>query len=253
MTDDLVFERAARDWLEIGPAEAPADVLQAAFFEIDTTPQEWGFRVPLMPDVMTAIGRLAGAGLTIVVLGLGVALLVPFGSAAPRMASPAASAATSASGLPAAPPLDLSARFTSARYGYSIAIDPRWATAGATTSWVGFLSDETDQDVITVGVSKVTGASQPLAAGQTLDAWLAAFPKLKSGSGCTSDPSSAWKTVGIGGVSGRFDSVCTTAQAVAAANGRVYLFTWGFGGYSYRDNMTADRFKQLLLTVQFAR
>ena len=46
MTDDLRFERLARDWLEQGPVEAPADVVRAAFIEIDTTRQERYPRIP---------------------------------------------------------------------------------------------------------------------------------------------------------------------------------------------------------------
>ena len=74
MTDDLRFERLARDWLERGPVEAPADVVQAAFIEIDTTRQE---RYPRFPWRRLTVGSAT------VATAAGVLLLVAGGALNP--------------------------------------------------------------------------------------------------------------------------------------------------------------------------
>ena len=73
MTDDLRFERLARDWLELGPSEAPPEAVQAALERINTTRQVHAVAVP------RRIGwRQPGLGVAAVVALLAVARLVPF-------------------------------------------------------------------------------------------------------------------------------------------------------------------------------
>jgi hypothetical protein len=71
MTDDLRFERLARDWLELGPFEAPPDVVQAAFVEIDTTPQERDLRVPWRFESMTRFAFMGAAAAVLIAAVLG--------------------------------------------------------------------------------------------------------------------------------------------------------------------------------------
>jgi hypothetical protein len=70
MTDDLSFERMARDWLELGPVVAPDDTVQAALLEIDITTQERDLRVPWRFPPMLRFALLGAAAATIVLLGL---------------------------------------------------------------------------------------------------------------------------------------------------------------------------------------
>ena len=126
MTDDLRFERNARDWLELGPVEAPADVIQAALFEIDTTPQERDFRIPWRFQTMPTFARAFLAAAVIVGLVAGGALFA--GSAVAPPPSPTPSPTASSAPSPTTPAdTDLSARFVSDRYGYAVC---PWARAG---------------------------------------------------------------------------------------------------------------------------
>ena len=45
MSDDQMFERNARAWLELGPTAAPEPVLEAALLEIESTTQERDLRI----------------------------------------------------------------------------------------------------------------------------------------------------------------------------------------------------------------
>ena len=73
MTDDRSFERAARSWLEIGPTQAPERAIEAAFLEIQTTPQERDWHIPWRLPTMTNPARLAAAAV-IGVLAIGGAI-----------------------------------------------------------------------------------------------------------------------------------------------------------------------------------
>jgi Tol biopolymer transport system component len=72
MTDDLSFERMARDWLELGPVVAPDDIVHAALFEIQTTTQERDLRVPWRFPTMQRIAIVAAAAAIAALLGIGV-------------------------------------------------------------------------------------------------------------------------------------------------------------------------------------
>ena len=77
MTDDLRFERLARDWLERGPVEAPPDVIEAAFMEIDTTRQERYPRVPWRRMTLGSAGVATAAAVLLLVAGGGLNRLLP--------------------------------------------------------------------------------------------------------------------------------------------------------------------------------
>jgi hypothetical protein len=107
MTHDLRFERLSRDWLELGPVEAPADVLQAAFREIATTSQERDLRVPWRFPAMTRFVLVATAVALVALLGIGAFIA---GSKPPplptppsaNVATPSPTALPSVAGSPAA-------------------------------------------------------------------------------------------------------------------------------------------------------
>ena len=185
MTDDLHFERLARDWLELGPVEAPADVVRAAFLEIDTTPQERDLRVPWSFPVMPTLARALVAAAMLVGLAAGGALflqgsnngLVPGPSSSPSASLPAPSASMS----PAAPSMSpdgtatepsqpdlppLVERLVSRAVGVSFAYPTGWTDLGF------------DDATMSVGVrlerSNFTVGFVPLAANQTADQWIEA-------------------------------------------------------------------------------
>jgi hypothetical protein len=111
MTEDLSFERLARDWLELGPLEAPSDVVQAAFLEIDKTPQERDLRVPWRFQTMNRFALLGAAAATIVAVGL-VGLLLALGPNGPAVGTgptptQSASATQSPTTSPAPSPMAL--------------------------------------------------------------------------------------------------------------------------------------------------
>ncbi len=59
--DDRSLERAARSWLENGPAQAPARAVEAALLRIETTPQERDLRIPRRFTEMSMPVRVATA------------------------------------------------------------------------------------------------------------------------------------------------------------------------------------------------
>jgi hypothetical protein len=73
MTDDRSLERAARSWLENGPAQAPDRAVEAALLRIQTTPQERDLRIPWRFPKMNTPARIAAAAV-IGVLAIGGAL-----------------------------------------------------------------------------------------------------------------------------------------------------------------------------------
>lgn len=113
MSDDRQLERAARSWLEAGPAAAPDHAVEAALLRIQTTTQERDWHVPRRDRPMTMTARLLVASIAIAVVAVGGVLdLRPGGSnvanpgPSPTQAAPSASAGTagtspSPSGAPA--------------------------------------------------------------------------------------------------------------------------------------------------------
>jgi Tol biopolymer transport system component len=75
MSEDRTFERKARAWLELGPADAPDHVVEAALLEIETTTQERDLRIPWRFPQMTTPFRLATAAV-IGVLAIGAGLML---------------------------------------------------------------------------------------------------------------------------------------------------------------------------------
>lgn len=75
MSDDRTFERNARMWLELGPADAPDRVIEAALLEIESTAQRRGLRIPWRFPTMTTPYRLAAAAV-IGVLAIGAGFIL---------------------------------------------------------------------------------------------------------------------------------------------------------------------------------
>jgi hypothetical protein len=78
MSDDQMFERKARAWLELGPTNAPDRVVQGALLEIESTRQERDFRIPWrLPSMNPLIRLMASAAAIGVALAVGAILVGP--------------------------------------------------------------------------------------------------------------------------------------------------------------------------------
>jgi hypothetical protein len=264
MTDDLRFERTARDWLELGPVGAPADVVQAALLEIETTPQERDLRVPWRIQTMPTFARALVAAAVVIGLAAGGALLLQRNDApivsTPSQSAPIASPVTSASPSTSAPasassgsladtPLD--GLFVSEKYGYSLPIGPDWAARQATFTWTGPDNSRPVIDEIDVSGTQwgVNAASQALAPGQTFADWIDLFQSPdNAASACRGGPESEWPTRQIGGRDWLWVEGCQGITAITEDGGRAYALT--FAGPNEPSADAARLFGRLLEGVQ---
>ena len=258
MTEDLRFERSARDWLELGPVEAPAGVVQAALLEIDTTSQERDLRVPWRFQTMPTLARVLIAAAVVIGLVAGGTLflqrsnqeLVGAPSPSPTLASPAPSPSPAPSTADVGPH-NLSMPFVSSRYGYTVPIDPSWVTQQASVTWTGPDNSTPVIDELAIPGTEVAfnGASQSLAPGQSLTEWLSTFQSEENAaSSCYGGPSSAWPTREIGGRAWTWAQGCTAATAITEDGGRAYVFTCS-GCTETSDDVNA-LFEQMLSGAQ---
>lgn len=188
MTEDR-FERLARGWIRQGPETAPAWPIEAALVEIDSTPQEGSRAITRRIATMSTPARIA-AVLVVAAAAVLVAVNLPGGlvggpgpSASPGTTSSASAAPTSspADTPPPTPPtvevpLKLDGRFTSAVHGFSLRYPREWDVRRAAREWGpnDTLLNPGSQtfDVLGNGTVRFSGASQPLAEGQTPGEWL---------------------------------------------------------------------------------
>jgi hypothetical protein len=266
MTDDLRFERLARDWLELGPVEAPPAVVQAAFVEISKTPQERDLRVPWRFPPMSSFAKVAIAVIAIIAVGtVGVIALRPAGpggvgsaptptqtptpTPAPTPTPTPTPAPTPSPTVAPSPAPPLTGSFTSSINGISLSYPAGWSTRPATEPWTtearpnmpepnfDVLYDPAPDANLFVGV-----ASQPLA-GKTRDAWVADL--LGTDCGPT-------EPVTIDGAAGRMIPGFPCIIAAVTSGGRGY-FVWLYTPTSNEGLVFEpyDRawFEQLLATV----
>lgn len=256
MSDDLRFERSTRDWLELGPIEAPTSVVQAALLEIDSTPQERDLRVPWRFHPMPTLTRPLVAAVVIVGFAISGLLLLQLDRRAP-VAAPSVSAPVDLT--PSGPPspaatlrlLALTDTFTSPTYGYSLSVSPLWTVTPATLIWTGPDNNSVDFIAFPDG-GGITGGSEALRPGQTWAAWLNEFqPPSLVADGCAGGDPSTWPSVQVGNETGLWQRGCGDfAEAIAHHGDRAYVFTFAAGASAFAA--TIDQFKeQVLPTVTF--
>lgn len=100
MSGDRSFERNARVWLELGPKDPPARVLEDVFLAIETIPQQRVLRIPWRLPRMTLSTRLATAALVGVLVAAGALLLLRPPSA--QVGQPSVSPGSHSTASPAA-------------------------------------------------------------------------------------------------------------------------------------------------------
>jgi len=257
MTDDRSFERAARSWLEIGPTEAPERAIEAAFLEIDTTPQERDWHVPWRSPRVDPFARaLIGVAAVAALLIGGIVLLPATSGPIGGVQTPSPSASPVASPSPS-PRFPLTGTFTSPIMGYSIRIADGWSVESATVRWDTYTdNDPPGADAITMNGtdSSLVMASQPIPAGTTFLQWLDRFhqntiPGVPAG--CDGGDPSKWKPVQIGPETGVLQQLCNATIAFVEVGGRVYRFAWGNDTFNTDQHITEAEFKALLKTVTF--
>lgn len=193
-------------------------------------------------------GSYLAAVLVIAVAAGGLALLGGVGK--PSGTGPAKSAIP----VPA-----LSETFVSPRNGFSLGYPAGWSVTPATADWPPNtflpLGNPALDDLRRAGEARLVVASQPLAAGQTEAAWLAAFVHPFTGPVvCATDPATSPR-LPIGGQSGYLDTPgCPLPadtnfsnpdleySAIVFAGGRVYRF-------SLDGNVDLAYFQAILATV----
>lgn len=96
MTHDETFERVARDWLELGPSDAPDRAIQAVLLQIESTSQDRDLWIPWRTTRMTRSLALAAA-LVVVAAGIGVGVgFLGLGQGRDAGVAPPSSTATAA-------------------------------------------------------------------------------------------------------------------------------------------------------------
>jgi hypothetical protein len=122
MSDDRRFERAARSWLELGPAEAPDHAVEAALLAIESTPQERDIRIPWRRLRMTPPLRLATIAV-IAALAIGGGLILGLNPRS-QVGSPSPGPSTSSGALA---PFETTGPGSAA---FAAALQSRWVSGG---------------------------------------------------------------------------------------------------------------------------
>jgi hypothetical protein len=169
--DDLLSE-----WLEDGPATAPAPILETVAAAVPSIPQRHVLvRLPWRSPPLNMYAKLAVAAVTIVAIGgLGLAVLVPgpsSGPGGPASPSPSPSPTPSPS-----PPPALTETYTSSVHGISVSYPAGWVPKPATEPWTAGVPQ---QDSAFVDTIDVTPSNNPFIAlisqrlvGKTADRWM---------------------------------------------------------------------------------
>jgi hypothetical protein len=258
----------AAPWLEARDRALgqPRSAIQAQTTQVE--------RVVGRPSVrrtqVTPIWQSLAAVLIVAVAIAGIGILgsgFRFSVSSPATASPTSlgpSPTPDGSVDSSAPPITvppLSESFVSPRNGFSVRYPTGWTVTPATAAWPPntFLPyGHSALDTLQLpGAPRVIVASQPLGAGQTAEAWLAAFFRPYEGSmaECAGD-ASTWPRLDIGGQTGYLDAAgCpvhadekiserdVSFDALVFAGGRVYEF-------ALDGDVDLDYFKAILATVE---
>jgi hypothetical protein len=246
MTGDRALERAAREWIEAGPTQAPRSVVDDALRIVMTTGQERDFGRVWPRLRVTRPVRLVALATVLLGATVGGALLYAGTRSVPTpLPSP----------RPAVRIGPFSSSFASPTYGYAIAIGDDWTVTPATLHWSGPDNSGPVVDAfdVTGSDTTITAASEALADGQTLDDWLvpfAAFGTLPVG--CRGGDPATWPAVAVGDATGRWQQMCNAAEVVVESGRRVYVFTWGNGTFDPSQHLSSKDFKELLRTVTFS-
>ncbi|HET9346300.1 MAG TPA: hypothetical protein VFO05_11430 [Candidatus Limnocylindrales bacterium] len=208
-----LFDSRIADWLEEDPHRAPDQTLQVVLAAVPSLKQRGALRAPWRNPFMSIPIKVGLSAAAVVLAASAVFLFVrgPQGStgapsptptsAASPVSTPAASPST---GAPS-PRQPATTTFTSPVYGYTIEHPTAFLATAATEPWPagGIVGNEEPWvDRFFSNTSFVGIASQPLASGETPDAWMSAYADAAVDRGC-SVPADAWTDVTIRDIPGR--------------------------------------------------
>lgn len=248
MSDDRSIERAARDWLELGPSRAPDRPVKEALALIEVTPQErawtgpfehaWARRHRLAMTVATVVLVTFVGTLVLVRIDPGPGPAISPSPSPTASIDPSVSAPPAASSVEVAPPV-LTAFFTSPRHGFSIQYPGDWIVTPATTSWQpGAINlwGSAAVDEFRGATVRFAGTSQPLEPGQTAEGWLVAYAV----GSCLGEPSS-WPAVPIDAATGYITADgCEVPDPPIGKGGRIFDAVAIVGGRAYNFTMDGE-------------
>lgn len=250
MNTNADFDRIAQTWLQDGPTELPDRSLEAALAEVHVTSQRrFGAVRRTFPEMKISWQLAAAAVVGILLIALGAAYFgrnASGGVGGGPTATPTPGPSAAPTPWPTVPPLTQT--FTSSLHGYSIKYPAGWTVFPATAAWpsgpvLNWGSAGLDQlrnaPQLQNATTRLVGTSQPLAAGQSAEAWMRANTPRGA------DPS-AWRKVAIGDQTGFIDiegpspaggSIAPGGygfDALVVVDGRGYNFTLdGYVNYDY--------------------
>ena len=200
MNREYDVDALARDWLHEGPTQISQRVVDEALVEVHRTHQRRAGTLRRFLAVnMTAARLAATAGVLALLVSVGVTLPYlasgPGSVTAPTCPSPIPTAAAGQSPAASPPPLD--ATFTSPLHGYSVDYPVCWTVSPATVPWTTTAGSNWGSpmlDELRGPTARFVAESQPLQAGQTREAWMAAY----LGGGFDATAIDALPTVAVG-------------------------------------------------------
>jgi len=146
MNDDQAFERATREFMEVGSDRTSAATVDAVLLAVRTTPQERDLRIPWRTAPMSNPMRFAAAIAVVIVIGVALLIGLNFGTGSSNVGGPGGAGPTPAptpSVLPPSPSPQPSVAtgtatwttYTSNRYGFTIGHPANWTERPATSTW----------------------------------------------------------------------------------------------------------------------
>jgi hypothetical protein len=190
--------------------------------------------------------RMRAARCCLAILSL---VLASCAGSTPSPSQPASSAATSASSLPSA--AELTETFTSAIHGYAVQHPAGWTVTPATQPWEGEASanlwGSPVLDDLHGSSIRLTAASQPLSAGQTMDGWLSEYA---SHGACEGRDPVSWPTIPVGDEVGVMSADgCPASDDTIAPGGRLFDVIVFVDGRVYNFTLDGDLDHDLVETI----
>ena len=139
MNTNHPFEQRLADWLEEGPADAPAQILETVLAAVPSIPQRRAaLRVPWRNPSMNGYARVLAGIAAVVAIAVGALILKPGSSPSGVGAGPSVSPSSSAQ--PSSPPSPEAlasvpinwTTYTSSRFAYTIDYPADWGVTPAT-------------------------------------------------------------------------------------------------------------------------
>ena len=251
---DPAFDPRIADWLEADPDRAPREVLDTVLAAMPSIPQRRALRAPRRFSDMNRFALIGAAAAIVVAVGFGGLVLTArgpntgHGDATPSPVAPSPS-------LPA-----LTKQLTSGKYGYVIRYPDGWHPNLAGGTWLPgtrTMWGDPALDVIQSSAARLVAASQPLADGQSPEAWFQAYC---AGDGVVTDAcrtyATTWRQVQIGPETGfiAIDGAPAPSGSIKPG-GPIFDAVVVVGGraYEFKLDGNVDRrlFEHLLAAVSF--